>query len=215
VEKSNSIKNKYWRNPFMMTRKTVAVFSIGLMLLAACGREYQKPMSEQQALDTLTSVTELNSYAAAKKKPKPAKPAAPQVSVADLQKLLIQLVQEGKISVPSTPAKKAASSQDIVNAINAINLIFAAIPQTSGSLSTFTLALSLMAVFAGNLQQGTLDLNTVLSLLQQSLPYVAVMAPQFVPVIQALIIIIPIVVTFMNTMNPPTAMLPSMNFSRA
>jgi hypothetical protein len=212
VEKSNSIKNKYWRNPFMMTRKTVAVFSIGLILLAACGREYQKPMSEQQALDTLSSVTELNSYAAAKKKPKP---AAPQVSVADLQKLLIQLVQEGKISVPSTPAKKAASSQDIVNAINAINLIFAAIPQTNGSLSTFTLALSLMAVFAGNLQQGTLDLNTVLSLLQQSLPYVAVMAPQFVPVIQALIIIIPIVVTFMNTMNPPTAMLPSMNFSRA
>jgi hypothetical protein len=214
VEKSNSIKNKYWRNPFMMTRKTVAVFSIGLILLAACGREYQKPMSEQEALDTLTSVTELNSYAAAKKKPKPAKPAAPQVSVADLQKLLIQLVQEGKIQAPSSPVKKA-SSQDIVNAINAINAIFAAIPQTNGSLSTFTLALSLMAVFAGNLQQGTLDLNTVLSLLQQSLPYVAVMAPQFVPVIQALIIIIPIVVTFMNTMNPPTAMLPSMNFSRA
>jgi hypothetical protein len=212
VEKSNSIKNKYWRNPFMMTRKTVAVFSIGLILLAACGREYQKPMTEAQALDTLTSVSELSSYAAAKKKPKP---AAPQVSVADLQKLLVQLIQEGKIQVPAGPAKKAASSQDIVNAINAINLIFAAIPQTNGSLSSFTLALSLMAMFAGNLQQGTLDLNTVLSILQQSLPYISVMAPQFVPVVQALIIIIPIVETFMNTMKPPTAMLPSLNFNHA
>lgn len=196
----------------MMTRKTVAVFSIGLILLAACGREYQKPMTEAQALDTLTSVSELSSYAAAKKKPKP---AAPQVSVADLQKLLVQLIQEGKIQVPAGPAKKAASSQDIVNAINAINLIFAAIPQTNGSLSSFTLALSLMAMFAGNLQQGTLDLNTVLSILQQSLPYISVMAPQFVPVVQALIIIIPIVETFMNTMKPPTAMLPSLNFNHA
>jgi len=202
-----------------MFNRTVAVFSIGLILLAACGREYQKTMSEQEALDTLTSVTELSDYAAAwgKKKPsKPSKPTAPPVSYADLQKLLIQLVEEGKIQVPASPvARGAVNPQDLTNAINAINAIFAAIPQTNGQLSSFTLALQLMALFAGNLQQGTMDLNTVLAILNQSLPYIAVMAPQFVPVVQALIIIIPIVVTFMNTMQPPKAMLQTLNFGRA
>ena len=200
-----------------MFNKTVAVFSIGLILLAACGREYQKSMSEEEALDTLTNVTELSDYAGAvnRKKPKPSKPKPPPVSYVELQKLLIKLVEEGKIQVPASPVRGAVNPQDITNAINAINAIFAAIPQTNSNLSSFTLALQLMALFAGNLQQGTLDLNTVLAILNQSLPYIAVMAPQFVPVVQALIIIIPIVVTFMNTMQPPTAMLHTLSFNRA
>lgn len=201
-----------------MFNKTMAVFSIGLILLAACGREYQKSMSEQEALDTLTNVSELSGYAAAwgKKKPsKPSKPTAPPVSYVELQKLLVQLVQEGKIQVPASPVRGAVNPQDITNAINAINAIFAAIPQTNGQLSSFTLALQLMALFAGNLQQGTLDLNTVLAILNQALPIIVVVAPQFAPVVQALIIIIPIVVTFMNTMQPPTAMLYSWSFNRA
>ncbi len=198
-----------------MFNKSIAVFSIGLIFLAACGREYQKSMSEADALDTLTSVSELDTYASAWGKKKPAKPSAPQVSVADLQKLLIQLVQEGKIKVPVSPVRGAVNPQDITNAINAINAIFAAIPQTNGKLSSFSLALSLMAMFAGNLQQGTMDLNTVLAILNQALPYITVIAPQFAPVIQALIIIIPIVVTFINAMKPPTAMLHSMSFNHA
>ena len=200
-----------------MFNKTVAVFSIGLILLAACGREYHSGMSEEEALDTLTNVTELSGYAGAKgkPKPKPSKPKPPPVSYVELQKLLIKLVEDGKIQVPASPARGAVNPQDITNAINAINAIFAAIPQTSGNLSSFTLALQLMALFAGNLQQGTLDLNTVLAILNQSLPYIAVMAPQFVPVVQALIVIIPIVVMFMNTMQPPTAMLHTLSFNRA
>lgn len=198
-----------------MFNKTIAVFSIGLILLAACGREYQKSMSEAEALDTLTNVSELSGYASAWGKKKPSKPSAPPVSYADLQKLLIQLVQEGKIQVPVSPVRGAANPQDITNAINAINAIFAAIPQTNGQLSSFTLALQLMALFAGNLQQGTLDLNTLMAILNQALPILVVAAPQFVPVVQAMIIIIPIVVTFMNTMKPPTAMVYSLNFSRA
>ena len=150
-----------------MFNKTIAVFSIGLILLAACGREFNHSMSEQDALDTLTNVTELSSYNAVAKKKKPTKPQPPPVSVAELQKLLIQLVQEGKIQVPASPVHGAASSDDIVNAINAINAIFAAIPQTNGTLSSFSLALSLIAMFAGNLQQGKMDLNTVLAILDR------------------------------------------------
>lgn len=201
-----------------MRNKTIAVFSIGLILLAACGRELNRSMTEQEALDTLTNVTELSAYNALfKKKPsKPSKPTAPPVSVAELQKLLIQLVEEGKIQVPSSTSRGAvSSSDDIINAINAINTIFAAIPQTNGTLSSFSLALSMIAMFAGNLQQGKMDLNTVLLILNQALPYLAVAAPQFVPVVQALIVIIPVVVTIINTLNPPTAMLPSVGFTHA
>ncbi len=198
-----------------MRNKTIAVFSIGLILLAACGREFQHSMTEQQALDTLTTVTELDAYSAAWGKKKPTKPTAPPVSVAELQKLLIQLVQEGKINVPASPVRGAASSQDIINAINAINTIFAAIPQTNGTLSSFSLALSMIAMFAGNLQQGKMDLNTVLAILNQALPYITVIAPQYAPLIQALIVIIPVVVTLINTLNPPKAMLQVHNFSHA
>lgn len=197
-----------------MRNKTIAVFSVGLILLAACGREFKSAMSEQDALENLTNVTELSGYSAWGKK-KPSKPLPPPVSYVELQALLVKLVQEGKIQVPATPTRGAASSQDIINAINAINAIFAAIPQTNGQLSSFSLALSMIAVFAGNLQQGKMDLNTVLAILNQSLPYLAVAAPQFVPVVQALIVIIPIVVTIMNTMNPPTAMLHTLSYGHA
>ena len=197
-----------------MRNKTLAVFAIGLILLAACGRQAQNTMTETQALDTLTSVTELNSFnAALGRKPKP---QAPKVSVAELQKLLVQLIQEGKIKIPSQ-ARGATSStgQDIANAINAINAIFAAIPQTNGTLSAFTLALSIMAQFSGSLSSGTFDLNTLVSILNQALPYIVAFAPQYAPLVQALIVIIPLVVTIINTLQPPKAMLNSVNFNHA
>ncbi|MCX6103295.1 MAG: hypothetical protein NT000_08550 [Proteobacteria bacterium] len=197
-----------------MRTKSIATFSIGLILLAACGREYQKSMSESDALDTLTGVSELNSYAAAKGKKKPKTPAQ-SVSVAELQKLLVQLIAEGKIKVPvPTQVRGATAPSSAADYIAALNAIFSVIPQSNGNLSSFSLALSLMAMFAGNMEQGKFDLTTVLSILQQSLPYVAVIAPQYVPLIQALLIIIPIVMTFMNTMQP-AAMLHTMNFNHA
>lgn len=197
-----------------MRTKSIATFSIGLILLAACGREYQKSMSEADALDTLTGVSELNSYAAAKGKKKPKTPAQ-SVSVAELQKLLVQLIAEGKIKVPvPTQVRGATAPSSAADYIAALNAIFSVIPQSNGNLSSFSLALSLMAMFAGNMEQGKFDLTTVLSILQQSLPYVAVIAPQYVPLIQALLIIIPIVMTFMNTMQP-AAMLHTMNFNHA
>ena len=195
-----------------MRTKSIATFSIGLILLAACGREYQKSMSESDALDTLTGVSELNSYAAAKGKKKPKTPAQ-SVSVAELQKLLVQLIAEGKIKVPQQ-VRGATAPSSAADYIAALNAIFSVIPQSNGNLSSFSLALSLMAMFAGNMEQGKFDLTTVLSILQQSLPYVAVIAPQYVPLIQALLIIIPIVMTFMNTMQP-AAMLHTMNFNHA
>ena len=197
-----------------MRTKSIATFSIGLILLAACGREYQKSMSESDALDTLTGVSELNSYAAAKVKKKPKTPAQ-SVSVAELQKLLVQLIADGKIKVPvPTQVRGATAPSSAADYIAALNAIFSVIPQSNGNLSSFSLALSLMAMFAGNMEQGKFDLTTVLSILQQSLPYVAVIAPQYVPLIQALLIIIPIVMTFMNTMQP-AAMLHTMNFNHA
>ena len=197
-----------------MRTKSIATFSIGLILLAACGREYQKSMSEADALDTLTGVSELNSYAAAKGKKKPKTPAQ-SVSVAELQKLLVQLIAEGKIKVPvPTQVRGATAPSSAADYIAALNAIFSVIPQSNGNLSSFSLALSLMAMFAGNMEQGKFDLTTVLSILQQSLPYVAVIAPKYVPLIQALLIIIPIVMTFMNTMQP-AAMLHTMNFNHA
>ena len=197
-----------------MRTKSIATFSIGLILLAACGRDYQKSMSESDALDTLTGVSELNSYAAAKGKKKPKTPAQ-SVSVAELQKLLVQLIAEGKIKVPvPTQVRGATAPSSAADYIAALNAIFSVIPQSNGNLSSFSLALSLMAMFAGNMEQGKFDLTTVLSILQQSLPYVAVIAPQYVPLIQALLIIIPIVMTFMNTMQP-AAMLHTMNFNHA
>ena len=171
-------------------------------------------MSESDALDTLTGVSELNSYAAAKGKKKPKTPAQ-SVSVAELQKLLVQLIAEGKIKVPvPTQVRGATAPSSAADYIAALNAIFSVIPQSNGNLSSFSLALSLMAMFAGNMEQGKFDLTTVLSILQQSLPYVAVIAPQYVPLIQALLIIIPIVMTFMNTMQP-AAMLHTMNFNHA
>jgi hypothetical protein len=195
-----------------MFNKTIAIFSIGLILLAACGREYNHSMTEEQALDALTNVTELSAYTAAWKKP--VKPSTPPISVAELKALLIQMVKDGKIKLPASPVR-GATADDIANALNAINAIFAAIPQTSGKLSSFSLALSLIGMFAGNLQQGKMDLNTVLAILNQALPLIAVAAPQFVPVVQALIVIIPLVVTIINTLKPPTAMLKTVGFSHA
>ena len=76
-----------------MRNKTIAVFSIGLILLAACGREFKSTMSEEEALENLTNVTELSGYSAWGKK-KPSKPKPPPVSYVELQALLIKLVQE-------------------------------------------------------------------------------------------------------------------------
>lgn len=163
-------------------------------VLSACGREStysQNKMTEDQAFKTLSNVPMTQARGAFGKK---------SVSAQGLKELLLKLIQEGKIQVPGHSSRGAiASTPDLSALTNILDMI------TSGNgTNIFSLAVALLNQASGNGEQVKLDISFIVGILTAALPIIAGVAPQFAPMVQALLVILPLVASLINLFKKPT-----------
>lgn len=173
-------------------KKSMSMLAIALLILSACGKEkVETQMTEQQALDVLNggSVESQNDTARSglfSKKPKtPKAPKAP-VDYAQLMALVSSMAASGQIQVNP-------------NDLSSLATVFSAV-SGGNTNSTLMLALSIASQFSSMQSGGTLDINGIIKILNQIAPIIAVVAPQYTPVIQALLVILPMVQVFLSQM---------------
>ena len=171
-----------------MRHPAIAIFSIGLILLAACGREYQKPMTEDQAINTLTSVPMQSTRDAFGKRK--------GASVEGLRALLEELIKSGKIKV-NVPGRGALSATNFD--LSSLNSIFALLQQ-GGSI--FGLAQGLLNQ-AGSSTGAKFNIDTIMAILNAALPIIMTIAPQYAMIVQALTFILPLVMNIINLFKKP------------
>lgn len=175
----------------------LVVSVIFAFVLSACGREQtysqQSKMTEDEAFEQLSSLPMEQSRGAFGKK---------MASAEGLKELIEKLIAEGKIKVPSQSGRTALTASgtpDLSALSNILSLI------TSGqATNVFSLGAALLNQASGNSGQVKFDLQFIVGILNAALPVITVVAPQFAGVIQALLVILPIIVTFINLFKKPT-----------
>ncbi len=170
-------------------KKSLSTLAIALLLLSACGKEkVETQMSEQQALDVLNggTATESDNSRSGLFSKKPKVPSVPKVPVdyAQLMQLISTMAASGQIKVDPS---NLASLSTVLNTVSGGN-----------ANSALTLALSLASQFSGVAAGGQIDISAIIAILNQVAPIIAVIAPQYAPVIQALLVILPMVQLFLN-----------------
>lgn len=176
----------------------LVVSVIFAIVLSACGREVtsqQSKMSESQAFERLANIPMEQSRGAFGKK------GASQ----GLKELILKLVAEGKIKVPAQGRGAVASTTpDLTPLTNILDLI------TSGKATNiFSLATALISQASGNGAPVKFDLSFIIGILNSALPIVMLVAPQFAGIIQALLVILPVVISFINMFFPSATPTPS------
>lgn len=163
-------------------------------VLSACGRDtyYPEPkMTEEQAFSEIN--TALSSGRGAFGKP---------VSTNGLRALIEKLIAEGKIKVPGQTRGAIDTSQVNLDALTQmLNLIGSGKANNIFSLATQVLAL--IPTITQITQSGGTSLDIILSILQQAAPLIATIAPQFAPIISGLLVIVPMVVSFIKLFSKP------------
>lgn len=168
------------RHPFLVYT-TVFVF-----LLSACGVDYQvrqNSMTEEQAMEALIEVPVVPG--------RNIRGRTSNLSATELQSILEGLVESGKIKV-NTPRGATASGGIDLSMLNSIFQLL----QSGQATSIFGLANGLLNLNGGLSNAtgtgGTLD--TILQILNAALPFIMAIAPQYAPIIQALVTIVPLVI---------------------
>jgi len=178
-----------------MQKITSVIVAISFLLVTACGRiDHGKfaaaQMSEEQATEVLAQVVDQSQVA-----PNDTEAVTPQ----NLAALIQDLADQGKLNLPSE-ARGAISSNGTVNT-DTLNKVLSMLSQ---GMSAFQVAMSVVNS-AGSTSQAKFNLDTVLAILQAAMPFIAGIAPQFVPVIQAVITMVPIIKAFIGLFKKPTA----------
>ncbi len=183
-------------------RKPVLVFmAVTLIFLNACGKVTATknfsaptagPISETEALNTLNSVP-LGDIRAIRPSGKP------KVNAAELTALIQKLIAEGKVKLPSgIRTATATGGVDLSQLTNIFTLL-----QNGGIANIFQLAQGLFKMSGSATTGGGLD--NLLAILQAVAPVIAIIAPQFSPIILALTTIVPLVITFIKMFQKPSA----------
>ncbi len=175
-----------------MQKVTSVVVAISFLLVTACGKVNQQPfaaqMSEEQATEVLSQVMDQSDV-----DPSDTEAVTPQ----NLQALIQDLADQGKLKLP---AKGAISANGTVNT-DTLNKVLSMLSQ---GMSAFQVAMSVVKS-SGSTGQAKFNLDTVVAILQAAMPFIAGIAPQFVPVIQAVITMVPIIKAFIGLFKKPTA----------
>ncbi len=182
-------------------RKPGLVFmAVSLILINACGKVPSMKgndagsLSENQAMEILSGVPmdSIRSVRGVKTK----------VSAADLTALIQKLAAEGKIKLPPGAHFAVGTGLDLSQLTNIFNVL-----QNGGVGSVFGLAQGLIKMNAGNTAGTGSALDNLLAILNQLAPIIAMIAPQFAPIIAALTTIVPMVIMFINLFKKPSAAL--------
>lgn len=158
-------------------KKSICTLAIALLLLNACGKQKtEAPMTEQEALSVLNGGSDTQSRNGLFSK-------KPKVDYAQLLQTINTLAASGRITgVDGKPfdPKNLASLASVFNTFAGGNIN-----------STFMIALSLLGQLGG--KGGKIDLTAILQIISQASPIIALIAPQFAPIMQAILVILPLV----------------------
>lgn len=178
-----------------MRHPLLAIFAIAIVLLSACGREYTgtSKMNQDEAFSMLTNVP-MNATEG-----RGALFKRNRVSAEGLVQLLKQLIESGQIKLPSSTrgALTSSGSIDLSSLTNIFSLL------QGGGLGGIAGLASGLVNSAGGTTKAKFDITTIMSILNAALPVIAMIAPQYAGIVQALVVILPMVMTFINLFKKP------------
>ncbi len=171
-----------------MRHPLIATIVIVSFMLTACGRmdlSTKNQMTETEAMDHLTELSmEQGGYNFRGRRSR--------LSVTEL----IRLIQE---NAPSAQGHNAVSSQaDLSGLVQMLSLI------QGGATSIGGLATGMVNSSGGSSQAASSKLSSIVGVIQALLPILMVIAPQYAFILQAIVTIIPIVVSFISLFKKPT-----------
>jgi len=175
-----------------MRRTSLVLLALALILINACGRmtlvSPGQSMSENDALTTLLDVPMTQQRAARIGK---------NHSVEGLNQLLQDLVASGQVRASANIRGATSGSVDLSQLSNIFTLL-----QSGQATSLLGLAQGLVNSTGSTTGTGS-TLMSIVALLQAAMPIIMVIAPQYAPIIQAIIVILPIVIQFISMMRKP------------
>ncbi len=169
------------RNPIL-----IAII-LGVFLLQACGLQNQavlESMTEEEAVNTLMDI--------------PVQPGRnikgkmSQLSATELSEILKDMVESGKVQLDNT---RGAINGTVD--LSMLTQIFELL-QSGKVKSLLGLANGLVVNNGGNSNKVTQILQFILELLNTAMPIVISLFPQYAPIVQALIVIIPVVISIIG-----------------
>jgi hypothetical protein len=160
------------------------VLGFWLVLLSACGREmtHTNQMTQTEAMDTLSSL------------PKTGGDANSQ----ELLALMQELSDSGQIQ----DSRGAISGADLSTLSTILSLL-----SGGGANSISSLVSGLVSAAGGSATQTKFNLDSLMSILNAALPVITALAPQYAPIIAAVMTIIPVVINVIKMFKKPTAAL--------
>ena len=169
----------------MFRHPLLALFVICLMLLNACGRDLAsntRHMTDTQALAELQGL--------------PSEGSSDEATSEGLIALLNDLQASGKVQLHDG-RYATAGSVDLSQLSNMLGLLQGG-SGTSSLLGLATGLLNMNTATGGTPATTNSSLNSILALLNAVAPIIMMIAPQYAPFIQALIVIRPVVMTFIS-----------------
>lgn len=182
-------------------RRNTSLITILALLLTSCGRIDMVP--NQPATPTATQSAQAEQALQQLMVGPVSSPQAADISKKDLRGVIEELIAQGKIKVPNqSHARNGVNSTTTLTASSSTNSALTTIENIldllgSGQITNiYSLAKQLFQSFSGgSLSQ---DLTLISQILTAALPFLITLAPTLVPVVQGLILILPIVQSFIQ-----------------
>lgn len=177
-----------------MRKPTAVLVALSFFIVTACGRvaenQFANKMTQDEAMQVLAQIP----------------PASPNgssdpdaVSAQGLTDLIQDMVQSGEVQVPKA-ARGAISSNGTVDTAT-LNTVLSLLSQGKGVLQV---AKAVSAANGGNSAKAKLNLDGIVAILQSMLPVIATVAPQYAAIIQAAIVLIPMIQAFLALFKKPS-----------
>lgn len=164
--------------------KLIASFVAGtVFFVSACGR-----ITEKQTGQELTSGEALNVLSQV-----PMESQDGGVSVQGLEGVLKEAVDSGEVEATSAGRSAVLSSK---NSASTLKTLLDLVGQTQDLASV---AQGLIDASAGNVSSVTFNLDSILNILKGALPFVMVFAPPFAIILQAVIALVPVLQSILNS----------------
>lgn len=173
-----------------MQKYSFAFVALCFVLLSACGKNpaaFTNHMSQAEAVDVLAQVQTEEQVAVA-----PAAEAAKAVTVKGLNEVIQDLVDSGQVRIPSSGRGAIQADGKVNTAV--LNQVITLLSQGKKPLAV---ARAVVQTASGSATQAKFDLSSIGAILAAALPFVMAIAPQFAPIIQAVITMLPIITGFL------------------
>lgn len=173
-----------------MRNSSLVLLVISALILGACGRmdisqrNASAGLSESDAMDTLMTVPMAEGRYARRG-------GVSNVSAEELQSILEDMVKSGRVGVRGRSAVAATTD------LSGLNQLFTLL-QSGQANSIMGLASGLVNMNGGNTAVTGSKLDSIMAILNAALPVIMAVAPQYAGIIQALVVILPLVINFIG-----------------